>query len=557
VSDDETSIPAPPPARGVQLVRPDATWRYEVVTAPLLATQIGALAASGLDVAAGRAQAPIDVLGDDKPPPAGWPLAIDGGATGALPRDAPVDHRTTALYAVTTFALTKDQEGLRMIEIRARYEDGIAIWLNGIEVVRKALPRGSTALAAMPHGPEWETFYVPAAPGLLRLGDNSLAFEVHPSGRRRAPELAVDVIGRRELGIVRGPIVAEVGSTTATIAVDTDPGIDAAIEWGTGGTLDHRASSTGRQHHRFALTDLPPHAQFSYRVHAGGVQSPLYRAHTAPGASDVVRIGVYGDVRGGHVVHRRLVDAMLGEALDLVCVTGDMVLHGSDEADWQRFFTVTGELLAQVHYLPAVGNHDLGWEGAAVAAKRAEDVFALPAGPPNRPAGAYWYSYDIADVHLVFLDSNAYERAEQETWLDDDLAAARKRGVRAILAFTHEPPYSRGLHRGNALARTRYVPILARHHVDLLLAGHDHLYQRGEATGIRYVVSGGGGASLYPISCGVSGKPDCKVDDGKQAVFKEHHYVVLAIAKDAMEMCARRADGTLLEKCVRYKLWRP
>jgi hypothetical protein len=89
-----------------------------------------------------------------------------------------------------------------------------------------------------------------------------------------------------------------------------------------------------------------------------------------------------------------------------------------------------------------------------------------------------------------------------------------------------------------------------------LLTGHDHLYERGEIDGLRYIVSGGGGASLYAITCGVAGKPACKVPDGMQAMFREHHYLVLSIGKDAIEMCPRRANGTLLENCVRYRLSR-
>jgi hypothetical protein len=168
----------------------------------------------------------------------------------------------------------------------------------------------------------------------------------------------------------------------------------------------------------------------------------------------------------------------------------------------------------------------------------------------------YWYSLDLADIHFVFLDSNAYERTEQELWLEADLAAARARGVRAILALTHDGPYSRGLHRGNDVARERYVPILAKHHVDLLVAGHDHLYQRGEAGGIRYVVSGGGGAPLYQPTCGVARKPKC-AEDGMKKLLVEFHYIVVSLGKDTLEMCARGSNGKLLERCSRYPLWRP
>ncbi|HWU87917.1 MAG TPA: metallophosphoesterase, partial [Kofleriaceae bacterium] len=318
-----------------------------------------------------------------------------------------------------------------------------------------------------------------------------------------------------------------------------------------GEPTQRRTSPPGRRH-VFELSGLAPHSAYAYRVTAGAARSPRIELHTLPGPGAVIRLGVYGDVRGGHATHKQLVDRMLREGLDAVAVTGDMVLHGSDEADWQRFFAVTSELLAQVPYYPAVGNHDLGWDGADHA-KRAEEVFALPPGPPGRPDGAYWYSRDLADVHLVFLDSNAYDRTEQEVWLEADLAAARSRKVRAILAFTHDGPFARGYHGGNAIARARYVPILARHRVDLVLAGHDHLYQRGEQGGLRYVVTGGGGAALYNIRCGVPGRPRCTVDDGMIAIAREHHYAVLTIARD-LELCVRRADGTLLERCVRYRL---
>lgn len=546
----DATAPAGPGA--VQLVHVDATWRYQLITAPPLAPQIGALLVSALDIAAGRATAPIEVLGDAQPPPARWPYDVDDAtlATGPL---APTvaDARVAALFAVTKFSLGPAERGLRMLEIRVRYNDGCAVWLNGTEVARRSLDAtaSTVALAQRPHGPEWETFYVPVAPGLLQLGDNVLAIEVHPSSRREAPELAVDMLGRRELGIVRGPVISELGQATATISVETDPDLAATLEWGTGATLDRRlASPAGRIHH-FALDGLPANTKVSYRVYAGAARSPLYAFRTAPRPGDVIRIGIYGDVRGGHDVHRRLVNAMLGEGLDLVAVTGDMVARGTDRADWQRFFTITREMLATLRYVPTIGNHDLGW------GKSAPELFALPAAPAGRPEQAHWYSLDLADVHLVFLDSNAYEQREQEAWLDADLAAARARGTRAILVVTHDGPYSRGIHRGNQVARERYVPILARHRVDLVLSGHDHLYQRGEADGVRYIVSGGGGASLYPATCGVRGKPKC-APDGMKKLLSVYHYLVITIDKDTLEMCPRDTDGKLLEKCTRHRLSR-
>lgn len=547
----------------------DARWRYVAFETPSLTAQLGAAALAALDVAQGRpiaAASPTPAL--ERPP--GWPFELPAAALagpGPLGAAAPgarcecatsvsplEGRRVAALLATSSFPLGGALRP-RLLELRLRYRDGIAVWINGVEVVRRALAGAELwRLADRPRGPEWETVYVPVAPGLLHVGENVVAVEVRPSSSSAAPELALELFARAEARIVRGPMVQTVGETTASLVVETDAEIPATLAWGTRDALTHELPLPAARRHVWELRGLPANRPVWYQVRAGASQTPLHAFHTLPPAGSVLRIGVYGDVRGGHEVHRQLTQALLDEAPDAVLVTGDMVLRGSDEGDWQRFFAVTSELLPRVPYYPAIGNHDLGRAGDA--GRRADEVFALPPAPAGRPLGTFWYSADLVDVHLVFLDSNAYERAEQQAWLEADLAAARARGVRAIVAVTHDGPYSRGIHRGNQLARERYVPILARYHVDLLLAGHDHQYQRGRVDGIDYVVSGGGGAALYPITCGVPGRPRCKVDDGMRKVSKEHHYLMLTLSRTSLEICARRPDRSPLEPCQRLKLHR-
>lgn len=542
-ADDEEAVPPPPPARGTQLIKASATWRWQIVTAPNIPRAVGAMAATATGKIA-------PVLGEPVEAPATWPYDVAGNLRDiGKPADG---QRIAAAYGVTTFAVTDDK--LSMLELRLRYRDGVAVWINGVEVVRQGLPRGNAnTLALRPHGPEWETFYVAAAPGLLRKGSNVLAVEVHPSGRRNAAGLLADLIGRNDRGILRGPTLAETTQDQATIVVETDPDVEATLEWGAGDALGTTRKSPAGRRHVFTIDNLAADSRFSYRVRAGSTQSAKYSFSTLPKPGAEVRIGIYGDVRGGHATHRRIVDRMLDEALDFVVVSGDMVARGSDEGDWQKFFALTQEFRAQVPYYPAIGNHDLGLANPD-GTDRAERMLGLPS--TKRPAEAYWYSRDVGDIHLVFLDSNNYDRVEQETWLEADLAAARKAKARAIVAITHDGPFARGYHGGNALARARIVPILTRHKVNLIVSGHDHIYQRGEHQGLPYLVSGGGGAPLYAIRCGVPGRPKCAVEDGMQKVAREHHYAVLTVGRD-LELCSRRPDGSLLEPCVRYPLSRP
>jgi hypothetical protein len=546
------------PADGTVLVARGSTWQVATASGPKPTRQLAAVALGGLDVAAGRREAGVPIHGDDAlgaPPPA-WPLGNRGDARAAR---APIElapdeaERIALLWATRRFTLDAETRDLRVLDVHARYGDGIVIWLNGVEIGRRRIARDARPMemASLIRGPEWETWHVPVVPGMLRPGDNVVAVEVRPSGRSAAPRLDVEIVGRPAAALVRGPFLQDVAGDAATIVVESDLPAAVAVEWGPSDALGHRVDSTAglARRHQVRLTGLPASAPVFYRVLSGGAATGVRAFRTLPGPGEVVRIAVYGDVRGGHRKHAEIVRRIREEDPDLVLGTGDLVMRGSDEGDWQRFFAVAGELLATVPFWSSTGNHDMGRAGDA--RRRFGDVFVLPAAAA-RPEWASWYSFDAGDVHVTMLDSNAYDEPAQLAWLAGDLADARRRGARVLVTLTHDGPFSRGTHMGNQDAALRYVPVLVAHGTTLLVSGHDHIYQRGRQAGLDYVVSGGGGAPLYPIVCGVPGKRACKYDDGMQRAAKEHHYLLLTVYPDSVEMCPKRPDGTPLEPCVRY-----
>ena len=586
-------LPAPvnasPAAQGRVYIAAGSDIEYHAVPGPVPAHRLGPAALAALDVVAATDRDPADstagprlpaVLGDPPPglPPAGWPgrslSGIAGTARGAMPvsarhGDAPCAcatdlgdtraQRIAVLYATRAFTVGDDHASVRLLRLRARYRDGLVVHLNGREVARRNLAgdAGAMALAERPNGPEWETFYIPVVPGLLVAGHNLLAVEVRPSSQRLAPILDLELTATTQARIVRGPVLQRVDATSAAILFETDLPAQAVVEHGPTPARGRVVPSAGgglAVRHVVALRDLPAGQPVHYRVVAGSDVSEDLVFHPAPAPGAVLRFAVYGDVRGGHDVHARLVASMLDEAPALVLSTGDLVLRGSNEGDWQRFFEVTAPLLARVPYYPVAGNHDLGQAGDE--RRRMNEIFLLWPGPADRPVWGHWYAFDVAGVHFVMLDSNAYDHAEQLAWLTRDLEDARARGVRAIFAAVHAGPYSRGLHGGDARAVERYVPLLARHGVTVLFSGHDHLYQRGRADGLHYMVTGGGGAPLYRVRCGVPGRSRCGTPDGMQHVASEHHYIVVTVYRSHVEACPRRVDGTALEPCVTYRLGR-
>ncbi|MBZ0234408.1 MAG: hypothetical protein K8M05_18910, partial [Deltaproteobacteria bacterium] len=196
----------------VVLLARDAPLAVRWIESPSITAQLGPVILGGLDRARDPSVVVPSLYGDAPPdfPSPAWPLALDG-VRGAGPFGAgddcpcttelgelPEGRRVAALHGVGTFVVPPAAADLRVIEIRARYQDGIALWLNGVPVARRNLATSGPPLrlAERLHGPEWETFFVPVTPGLLRAGDNVLAVAVHPSGGSRAPFLELEVLAR-------------------------------------------------------------------------------------------------------------------------------------------------------------------------------------------------------------------------------------------------------------------------------------------------------------------------------------------------------------------------
>ena len=130
---------------------------------------------------------------------------------------------------------------------------------------------------------------------------------------------------------------------------------------------------------------------------------------------------------------------------------------------------------------PVVGNHEYLTSGgtdcnpANQGAAGYFNYFGAAAGNP----GQGYYSYDIGDWHLIALNSSCGDAggcsaiSPQGRWLAADLAANSKW---CTLAYWHIPLFSSG---GRAEVNSQELwQILYDNHVDVVLNGHDHIYER-------------------------------------------------------------------------------
>lgn len=175
----------------------------------------------------------------------------------------------------------------------------------------------------------------------------------------------------------------------------------------------------------------------------------------------------------------------------------------SYDLSWGRVKSISHPVVGNHEYLTSEGTDCTSYNEGAAGYFR---YFGLAAGNPSQG----YYSYDIGPWHLIALNSNCGDAggcgdgSPQALWLAADLAAHPNL---CTLAYWHIPLFSSG---GRAANNTQVIwQILYNNDVDVILNGHDHIYERfapqapdgtlDTERGIRQFVVGTGGANLTEI----------------------------------------------------------
>jgi predicted phosphodiesterase len=344
--------------------------------------------------------------------------------------------------------------------------------------------------------------------------------------------------------MLKGPYLQNLAPTSITVMWQLDePAPARIVVEGPGGerVFPVAAARIGEA----TLDHLTPASRYRYRVEVAGAGSASWHGEfaTAPevGADVPFSFLVMGDTRSDAESHRRVVERMAQEVPDFVLGTGDMVDDGSQQDQWQQFFDVEHRLLRDNVYFPAVGNHDRQGRG-----RTADSFRAFFSVPDNGGDSERYYAFSYAQARFLVLDSNEYSFAlsDQTAWLVRVLSAARQdRSVRHVFAVMHHPPFSISVHGGAVDLRERWTPLFEKYQVSAVFSGHDHVYERAEHNGIRYFVSGGGGAPLYPR------QPDASAIDAAAVKKFERvfHFLRVSVTGSHVEVAGIRTDGSVIE----------
>jgi len=195
-----------------------------------------------------------------------------------------------------------------------------------------------------------------------------------------------------------------------------------------------------------------------------------------------LRFAVIGDTGTGsskqHEVAEMMARYRAAFPFEFVLMMGDNLYGGETPRDYEKKFSEPYKKLldAKVKFYASLGNHDL----------------ALQVNYQNfNMDGKEYYRFKKGNAAFYALNSNYMEKKQVE-WLQNELA---KDTSEWKVCFFHHSPYSSARKHGSDTQLREVVePIFVKYGVDVVLTGHDHVYERIKPQkGIYYFVSGAGG----------------------------------------------------------------
>jgi hypothetical protein len=300
--------------------------------------------------------------------------------------------------------------------------------------------------------------------------------------------------------------------------------------------------------HEAILTGLKPDTTYEYQVCSGdGPWTKKKSFRTAPASDEAVFTFLAGsDTKNVYQVMTDLLGVFENDDPRFMVYAGDAPHHGDLAPHWDRWFRAVELFAARKPIMQSTGNHELG-DARSLVNYRTYNAL------PTSPGDEVYYSFDYGPVHFVCLDTESGLYPEQIPWVEKDLAATRKPWK---VAYFHSPPFSSGTVHGSKEELRRVIePIFSKHHVNLVISGHDHLYERSKPInllmsqnapvgsyrdGTCYVVSAGAGAGLY----------DAQAGNWWTAVLKTkiHHLCRIKVnGSQSMTLQAVSLDGNIID----------
>jgi len=508
-------------------------------------------------------------------------LGYGDGDEATVVNSGPANNYYITTYFRHTFSVI-DPAAYWILHMDLLRDDGVVVYLNGVEVLRNNMPAGNItyntlASSGISGGGENNPVSSNIPVSSIHAGNNTIAVEIHQSSASSADiTFALQLFGYPvPIPVDRGSYLQMITPDSAIIRWQTATASNSQVNFGIdAGNLSNAISdNTVSFQHEILLDGLNPDTTYYYNVGSTSAvwssgSDHFFKTQPNVGSASPTRIWVIGDSGTGSQEQKDVFSGYQkytgSTYTDLWLMLGDNAYTNGTDAEYQAgFFTIYPSLLHQTVVWPTLGNHDGYSVDTPTGTGPYYDIFTLPKDDKmgGYPSGTEsYYSYNYGNIHFIVLDSFDMDRsitASMAEWLENDLTDTENdASADWIIAYWHHPPYSNGSHNSdssdghdgsstgidsfNAMIQMRenILPILEQHGVDLVLTGHSHSYERTKFIKGHYDFSSTYSDALHALNIG-SGD----IHTGAMAYSKNHPATPLGGTVYAVAGTSARADG--------------
>lgn len=237
--------------------------------------------------------------------------------------------------------------------------------------------------------------------------------------------------------------------------------------------------------HKAEADNLSPNTKYQYRVgdSEAGVWSEIGYFTTPSTTEDEANFIVIADVQASNeenfqkaaVVMKNAVETM--PEYEFAVNLGDFVNDCTNE-EWDSYFRNFAFSNMNTTIVPVAGNHEgnLQWF-------KFNNMFNIGEAENSSVITGCYYSFDWGDAHFAVLNSNDMYpmSASQLNWLKNDMNAS---DAQWKIILTHRAFYSAGKNINKPdtiIMRNLLLPVIDELGIDVVFAGHDHMYFRTES----------------------------------------------------------------------------
>ncbi len=245
-----------------------------------------------------------------------------------------------------------------------------------------------------------------------------------------------------------------------------------------------RYPSMSKYVHKAEAKNLTPDTKYQYRVGDSetGVWSKIGYFTTSSETDDEANFIVFADVQASSEENFQQAAKVLQSAVDTMpnyefaVGLGDFVNDCTNE-EWDSYFRNFEFMNMNTTLVPVAGNHEgnLQWF-------KFNNMFNIGEAENSAVITGCYYSFDWGDAHFAVLNSNDMYpmSASQINWLKNDMNAS---DAQWKIVLMHRALYSAGKNINKPdtiIMRNLLLPVIDELGIDVVFAGHDHMYMRTE-----------------------------------------------------------------------------